>query len=106
MDDVVHEIEKEKLNIAREQLQLDRVKERNASIRFFVGVLLVGVVTWAVNVAVSAEQGKRTLIQSERELILPQVIDIHKMSYEDQQQKLKVLLGEQLRLRQRSSGNC
>jgi hypothetical protein len=77
-------IEEKKLNISRSQLALEQRKERNTSIRYFVGVILLGIATLSVNSIISSDRSRRELVAGERQLVLPYLVGLEKLDYDDQ----------------------
>jgi hypothetical protein len=84
MDPEELKIENEKLEIARAQLALERRKERNTSLRFLIGVILLGVITLLVNYIISADRSRRESIAKEREVFLEYTGGIDELDYDRQ----------------------
>jgi hypothetical protein len=82
------DLEAERINIARAQLRLEQRKERNASVRFFLGVVLLGIVTLSVNSVITSERSRRELVAAERQLVIPYFVGIENLAYADQKRRI------------------
>ncbi len=88
----------ELLQIERERIKLERDAYRAAHVRFIIGIVVLGLFTTSGTWYLSITQSNKAVINSERQLIYPQLLKAQSESPEVQIKCLKDLLSLNLHL--------
>lgn len=80
------------LEIELERLEMEKRRDRHASIRFLIGSVLLVLGTSGASIYISAQQGERSLTASERQWVVPMLMEVSNDEHNDRIERIDSLL--------------
>lgn len=88
--------EQEMLELERTRLEMEKRRDRNASIRFLIGSILLVAGTTGASLFVNYQQGQRSLASSERQWVIPMLMQIEPTEFDVRIERIDALSGIEL----------